>query len=393
MYVSRLQLTNFRNYRHLDLHLPPGAVFLFGDNAQGKTNLLEAIYLLATTRSPRAESDAELINRRAVAEGEAVARLVAEGERRDGSVKVEMAIALDAAVGGRITSKRLRVNGVPRRAADLVGQIGAVLFSAQDIDIITGPPLLRRRYLDILLYQVDRSYLAARQHYTRVLAQRNHLLRRIKDGHAQAAELAFWDGELAKYGSQIMQARARAVAELAQETATAHHALSAGREMLSLVYRPHLDEEPLQDIAALSQGDLAARFNERLKGSLNRELAAGATVIGPHRDDVQILLDGEPASAYASRGQQRTAALSLRLAEARYLHVHSDEEPVLLLDDVLSELDSRRRSQIMAMAGQYQQVIMTATEPDVIGCMPPGATCFRVTGGRVEPWDDSYHSQ
>lgn len=391
MYVSRLQLTNFRNYRHLDLHLPLGAVFLFGDNAQGKTNLLEAIYLLATTRSPRAESDAELINRRAVAEGEAVARLVAEGERRDGPVKVEIAIALDAAAGGRITNKRLRVNGVPRRAADLVGQIGAVLFSAQDIEIITGPPLLRRRYLDILLYQVDRGYLTARQHYTRVLAQRNHLLRRIKDGHAQAAELTFWDGELAKYGSQIVQARARAVAELAQETATAHHALSAGRETLSLVYRPHLDEEPPQDIAALSQGDLAARFSELLKGSLRRELAAGATVIGPHRDDVHILLDGEPASAYASRGQQRTAALSLRLAEARYLHVHSGEEPVLLLDDVLSELDSRRRSQIMAMAGQYQQVIMTATEPDAIGCKPPGATCFRVTGGRVESWDDSYH--
>ena len=236
MLIRRLELTNFRNYRSLDIDLPPGLVLLIGENAQGKSNLLEALYLLSTTRSTRASVEAELINWSAGEDGSAVARVLATAERgpgraRGAPLQVEAAIAAASpGVEGGRAGKRLRVNGVPRRASDVVGQIPAVLFTTHDMDLVSGPPSLRRRYLDITLSQVDHNYLRALQRYNRILLQRNALLRRIQAGEAEPGQLAFWDDELSTHGAYLVSSRARAVAALAELAGDAHRSLSDGRE-------------------------------------------------------------------------------------------------------------------------------------------------------------------
>ena len=244
MYIEQLSLREFRNYRRLELTLPRGLLLFVGGNAQGKSNLLEAIYLLATTRSVRAGSEGELVNWDAAREAPAVARLVGTARRRDRSVQVEVAITSRPtnpdARGGPLSrlpaSKRLRVNGVARRASDTVGQMTAVLFTTHDIDLVGGAPSVRRRYLDITLSQVDPAYLRALQRYGKVVLQRNALLRRIQEGAATFDQLSFWDEEMAREGGYIAGTRGRAVAALSPLARETHLALSGGEEELSLIY-------------------------------------------------------------------------------------------------------------------------------------------------------------
>ena len=402
MRVCSLSLTNFRNYRHLELSLPGGALLFVGENAQGKSNLLEALYLLATTRSVRATTDGELIHQGA-GEGEPpVARLAASVERRSGPVELEIAIVGQtrgvpgAPAGGQgspgrgpAALKRLRVNGVVRRASDVVGQLAAVLFTSQDIDLVGGPPVLRRRFLDITLSQIDRDYLRALQRYQRTMTQRNALLRRLQEGAAHPDELAFWDGEQAKEGGRIVAERARAVLELAALAAEAHRALTEGQEELTLAYKPQLGSD-WDGARAASAGvdELSAAFLEALAANRRRDVAAGVSLLGPHRDDLLFVLDGQPAAAFASRGQQRTAALALRLAEARFLLARSGEHPVLLLDDVLSELDEKRRRCVQGVAGDFDQVLITSTEADSFDRQYRSrAAVYCVRDGRIEASD------
>ncbi len=402
MRVRSLSLTNFRNYRHLELSLPGGALLFVGENAQGKSNLLEALYLLATTRSVRATSDGELIHQGAV-EGEApVARLAASVERRSGTVELEIAIVgqtrgvAAASAGGQGASarapaalKRLRVNKAVRRASDMVGQLAAVIFTSQDIEVVGGPPVLRRRFLDITLSQIDREYLRALQRYQRTMTQRNALLRRLQEGAAHPDELAFWDGEQAKEGGRIVAGRASAVVELASLAAEAHRALTDGREELALTYQPQLGSGWDGARAASAGADeLSAALVEALAANRRRDVAAGVSLLGPHRDDLLFLLDGQPAAAFASRGQQRTAALALRLAEARFLLARSGERPVLLLDDVLSELDEKRRRCVEGAADGFDQVLITSTEADSLDRQSwSQAPVYRVQDGRIEALD------
>lgn len=389
MRILSLQLVNFRNYRRLDFTLPAGAVVILGGNAQGKSNLLEAIYLLCTGRSLRAATDAELILRQAVAEVLPAARLMAVAERRRGPVRVEMIIAGYGGGQGRaVGGKRVRIDGVPRRLSELVGQIQGVLFTADDLDLVTGPPALRRRYLDITISQVDRPYLGALQRYLKVLAQRNHLLRQMRDGAGRGTEMAFWNRELVATGSYIVRERARTVTALNQEAQGAHLRLTEGQEQLVLAYRPQLGGTLRdEDVASASLEELAAAYGSALEAAAAREVAAGASLIGPHRDDLAFLLDGVAAAAYASRAQQRTLALSLRLAEAAYLQGQSGDSPVLLLDDVLSELDRHRRRAVMETLAEYQQVLITGTEADRFSqAFLDQAAVFTVTAGQLEPW-------
>jgi DNA replication and repair protein RecF len=402
MHVRSLSLTNFRNYRHLELSLPGGALLFVGENAQGKSNLLEALYLLATTRSVRATTDSELIHQ-GIGEGEQpVARLVASVERRSGPVELEIAIvgqtrgvAAERASGqgapgrGPAALKRLRVNGVVRRASDMVGQLAAVLFTSQDIDLVGGPPVLRRRFLDITLSQIDREYLRALQRYQKTMTQRNALLRRLQEGAAHPDELAFWDGEQAKEGGHIVAERASAVVELASLAAEAHGALTEGEEELTLTYQPQLGSGWDSARAASAGADeLSAGLLEALAANRRRDVAAGVSLLGPHRDDLLFVLDGQPAAAFASRGQQRTAALALRLAEARFLLARSGERPVLLLDDVLSELDEKRRRCVQGAADGFDQVLITSTEADSFDRQPwAQAAVYCVKGGRIEVID------
>ncbi|KAA0238750.1 DNA replication/repair protein RecF [bacterium] len=363
VFISELQITNYRNYVRAGISLDRGLNLFVGDNAQGKSNLLEAIYLLSTLRSSRASSDADLVRRDIIGSEFPVARLECQVDRSAGNLHLEVAIVGRTTDASHRAGKRVRVNGVPRRASDAVGQLCAVLFSTLDIEIVAGPPLLRRRYLDMMISQVDRGYLRAMQRYAKVLQQRNSLLKRVQAREASAGELNFWDQELAHAGGIIMKARADALGSLVPEAAHQMQRLSDGQESLHLTYRPSLgglDDSSLP----IDETEWIARMLKALTVLRGREIGAGATIIGPHRDDVTIEIDGMPADAYASRAQQRIAALSLRLAEASYLRNVLGDDPVVLLDDVLSELDARRRKGVLEFFDNFQQTIVTTAEPD-----------------------------
>jgi len=396
MRIRHLHLADYRNFPRLDLALPDGPAIIVGANAQGKSNLLEAIHMLATMRSPRTTSDIELIRRQAdPVAGPPVGRLVADVEAQAGPLRLEMAVVGRASqalsLAGKQSlpahaSKTVRLNGLARRLSEAVGRLAAVLFTAHDMDMVVGPPSLRRRYLDIAISQVEGVYLRGLQRYAKVLLQRNHLLKRLQDGSARREELRFWDEQLVQEGSAIVGARALAVSNLAPMAAAAHADLSDGREQLSLVYQPHLGSAvDGQQAASLARQELADAFAQELARWSEREVRAGTTILGPHRDDLLVELDGVSAAAFASRAQQRTIALALRLSEARFLRERRGDSPVLLLDDVLSELDARRRAAVLAAVAGYEQVIITATDldrfsPDFLA----RAALFRVAAGSVE---------
>jgi DNA replication and repair protein RecF len=258
-------------------------------------------------------------------------------------------------------SKRLKLNGVARRASDVIGQIAAVMFTAADIDLITGPPAGRRRYLDIMISQTDPLYVRALQRYARILLQRNHLLRRIDEGQARAEELGFWDTELAREGARIMHIRRGTVQAAGVSAAEFHRRLSEGREELRIAYAP---QTPLAEDEPLTVEAIESRLHAALARQRRREIATGATSVGPHRDDLRFELDGVPLGDFGSRAQQRTAALSLRLAEMAFLDAADKDPPLLLLDDILSELDDARRRAVLSLLHDVEQVFVTTAEPE-----------------------------
>jgi DNA replication and repair protein RecF len=275
--------------------------------------------------------------------------------------------------------KQIRVSRARRTAAELVGTMGAVLFSADDIELVYGSPAQRRRYLDILISQSDPLYIKALQRYQRVVQQRNQLLRLLREGRAGDAELSFWDQELVREGAWITGQRQEAIRVLSRLCAQHHQDLSGSEAEFHLEYRPIV---PQGD----SPQDTESRFLEALAAFRQRELATATTVVGPHRDDFKLLLNGLDMSAFASRGEARTLALALRLAEAAYLALARDDEPVVLLDDVLSEMDASRRRRVLEKITRYQQALITTTDLELVqGFLGSSATYFRVSEGQVIP--------
>ena len=388
--LSRLVLTNFRNFIGLDLYLPPGVVVFYGSNAQGKTTLLEAVYLLAIARSFRAENEREVVNFGAATSGEQAlvgGVLDKSGERV--SVYVGYACTptnLPSAESVGTTSglgysvrKEIRVNRVRRTAADLVGTVGAVLFNAEDIDLVQGAPAGRRRYLDILISQGNPLYLKALQRYSQVIRQRNRLLRLLREGRAANDELEFWDEQLVKEGAWLSSQRAQAIGLLAELCAEHHSNLSSPGEKLDLQSQPSVSGTgELEEVEARFRGALAAQRG--------RELATGSTAVGPHRDDFKLLVDGVDMGTFASRGQARTLALTLRLAEASYLSQVRQDEPIVLLDDVLSEMDEERRTRVLEKVRSYGQSLITTTDLEPVQrFFGNEAAYFRVESGTVAP--------
>ena len=391
IYISHISLTNFRNYARLELDLQPGMILFEGENGAGKSNLLEAMYLLAVARSPRASTERELV-RRSNGEGEFYTQVAANVERQDDSVNLQINFrsvsappaGASTATAPRVMSaqKYFRVNGAPRRASTLIGHLNAVMFSADDLEIVYGAPSVRRRYLNILISQTDREYLGAIQRYERVLRQRNHLLRQIRDGSARINELAFWDDELVKEGICIVAQRLAAVRLLSEGANPMYARLSGGSETLAVSYQPNV---ALPDGADVSRDSIAELMGAKLKEQRRQELARGITVTGPHRDDLALTLDGMEAAAFASRGQTRTAVLALKLAEAEYLKRRRGQEPVILLDDVLSELDAARREQVLGHAAQYHQALITTADREAIAPqLRSGTARFRVCSSKVQ---------
>lgn len=383
MYIFDLQLTNYRNYVRSSVKLEKGLNLFVGDNAQGKSNLLEAVYLLSTLRSSRASHDGDLVRHDILGSEFPVARLSAEVERSAGNLQLELAIVGRTTDPTHRAGKRVRVNGVARKASDAVGQLCAVLFTTLDIEVVAGPPLMRRRYLDMMISQVDRGYLRAMQKYQKVLQQRNSLLKRVQAREANAHELNFWDQELAHAGGLIFWARADALGHIVPQACQQMERLSDGLEQLQLTYRPSLGGLDEHD-APIDDSEWTARMLKALQNLRNREIGAGATLVGPHRDDVQIEIDGMPADSFASRAQQRTAALSMRLAEASYLRRALGDDPVVLLDDVLSELDARRRKGVLEYIDTFQQTLVTTADADRLrDIMTKAASRFVVSAGTV----------
>ncbi len=401
MYLSHLSLTNFRNIRELELDLPPNPIVLVGANAQGKTSILESIYLLAVARSFRTENDREVINWEAVDET-AHAMVAGIVERKAGRERVtvgyqcvpseragqagQVGQGRDAAFSVR---KQATVGRVRRRASELIGLVNAVLFNANDLQLVYGAPSGRRRYLDILLSQANPAYLRSLQRYQRVIQQRNQLLRMLQDRRAGDDELAFWNEELVKEGANILTHRLRALVSLKEFAASTHAELSDDRP-LSLVYKSTLPADDIDWQGGSDQEQQHAAMQERfaaaLQSSRAREIATGSTVVGPHRDDLRLLAGEVDMGTYASRGQARTVALALRLAEASYLSKLRGDGPIVLLDDVLSELDGRRRAQVLRRASSYEQVLITTTDLEPLGEeFLRSATCFQVAAGQVTP--------
>jgi len=356
--LRRLQLKNHRNYAQLDLAPGPGLNVFIGANGQGKTNLLEAVAMLALSASPRARRESELVG--PVGPGSRI-----EAEVETGTSRREIAITLT--VEDDRTRRVIEVDGARRRAVDLPGQFRVALFWPDDLGLVKAGPDLRRRFLNQMLVQVEPGHARALAGLRRVLEQRNSLLKQIAAGEGGEDMLDAWNQELVRVSGEITAARAKAVQQLAPEAARCHAEIASG-EQLEIRY-----EGPPENLA------------EAVNNSLTEDLRRGATSVGPHRDDLVVLLDGREARSYGSQGQQRTAVVSLKLAEAGLIHARTGERPALLLDDVLSELDSERRAALLGEVAAGGQVIITSVEagpfpPDLIA----GAMVWTVAEGRIQ---------
>ncbi|MEP7360131.1 MAG: DNA replication/repair protein RecF [Chloroflexota bacterium] len=370
MRVDQLSLAGFRSYSAITAEFPAGPQVVVGDNATGKTNLLESLVVLGTGRSHRAGADGEL-----VAWGAEFARLEASvtGSART-STKIEVVIALGASGGGR---KRVLVNGVARRPTALSAALPVVLFAPEDMLLISGGPALRRTALDTLVAQTLPAAGATQSTYMRAITQRNNLLRSIRDGSAAPDELRFWDQVVIDDGAKIVDWRRDTMARLAGPVAAAHAEIAPNEEPLMLRYATNA--EPVGNETT------ADALRRRLTETADKEQWNGATLIGPHRDDVIFASNQRDLAGFASRGQQRTAILAFKLAQLDLLRSVLGEPPLLLLDDVFSELDPGRRAHLVRRIGELPQAFVTTTTTDDLDPqLVAAATVWEVTPGKLE---------
>lgn len=373
MHLLELRLSNFRNYESLHLEPDAGLNLITGENAQGKTNLLEAIYLLATGRALRASKDDELI--RWGAEEAAIQAHI----HREQSLDVHVEITLS-----RNQPRMVKVDGQTYRAATALGQFNVVLFSAMDLEVVRGQPADRRRYLDVEISMLSPAYARALAGYRRALEQRNRLLKSIREGGGAITPstidlLEAWDEQLVRYGSSVIVARERFVCALRPLARAAHTELSEGREQLDIHYAPAIEE------AQGEREQVAERFRLQLQKMRDEELRRGTTLVGPQRDDLLLFVDGKEVRTYASQGQQRTVMLSLKRAEFELTLQERQEPPIVLLDDVMSDLDDLRRAQLLRMTLRGAQAFITATSAETFPQeILSIARMYRVENGRLE---------
>ena len=374
MFLANVSLFDFRNYAELDLGLERSATVFVGGNAQGKTNLLEAVALTALTRSPRTQQAAELVRF-----GQPAARVTCGVQTDTGRDALEVRIMVSPNESGARASRRFTVNGIHRRSSDMIGALRVVLFWPDDLQLIKGSGEGRRRFLNTLLSQIDAGHAVELNRYAHLLEQRNALLRAIREGRQSTDGLEYWTTALAESGAAIMVERQRRLLELQPIAAAYHRELSDDRERLELRYRPagaRIGEAPHE---LVSQQLKAAMMDAR-----DEEIGRGQTAVGPQRDDVDVWLEDHEARLFASQGQQRSAVLSLKLAELQYLADITGEQPVLLLDDVMSELDPARRERLLAALQPGPQALITAADlNDLPRSILERAAVFRVERGTI----------
>lgn len=350
-------MTNYRNYEALAVDFGPGTNLLFGDNGQGKTNLLEAVYVCATTASHRGRKEKEMI---AFDKEEAHIRLWVE--KRGVDTRLDFHISRDK-------GKSAAVDGVPLgRVADILGHLHVVFFSPEDLQIIKRDPEERRRFLNLEMCQLSPAYTADLMEYKKLLHNRNIILKDIREKEAERSLLNIYDEKLAEAGERIMAARGEFLAELEEIIHLVHYALTGGKEELSLQYQ---SGAPTQQMA------------EKLFMCRDRDLALGSTSVGPHRDEIVFYINGRGLKQFGSQGQQRTAALALKLGEIEMVRRKTGESPVLLLDDVLSELDSGRQEKLLGSLEDMQTILTcTGLEDWVKGSLSVGKK-WRVKQGTL----------
>lgn len=331
MIIKSIELKNFRNYEELNLNLDGGTNILYGDNAQGKTNILESIYVSGTTKSHKGSRDKEMIR---FGENEAHIRTMVEKNQM--SYQIDMHLKKNR-------SKGIAINGVPiRKASELFGVLNMVFFSPEDLNIIKNSPSERRRFLDSEICQLDKIYLSDLTKYNKVLNQRNKLLKDMVFHPDLENTLSVWDMQLISYGRRIISRRRRFVEELNEIVRGIHESISGGREQLTLTYEPDIEE---------------AFFEDELNRAKEKDRKYCSTYVGPHRDDISFFIGDIDIRKFGSQGQQRTSALSLKLSEIELVKRCIHDTPVLLLDDVLSELDSNRQNYLLNSIHDIQTVI------------------------------------
>ena len=397
MHLQHLSLTNFRNFARLDTDLPRNVLLLVGDNAQGKTSLLEAIYYMASFTSFETHTDRQLVNFVEAKNSLAVTRIVGDYERGGRRHHLEVRLILEpTGINGQRLRKEALLDGVKRPLNEVVGHFNAVIFLPQMSQIIEGGPHDRRRYLNLALAQAVPAYASVLSDYNQALTQRNALLKTLGESGGDVRQLDTWDETLARLGAQVLAWRIEAVQQLERPAARIHHELTHGREVLRISYQPAYDPLPNPegqigmkltteiDRSSLKLDEIRAGFLARLKQVRSEEIARGMTVVGPHRDELRFLGNGIDLGDYGSRGQVRTALLALKLAEVSWMKERTGEWPVILLDEVMSELDLQRRADLLNYTGEGEQVLFTATDAKMF---PPEfverAEVWRVENGTI----------
>lgn len=400
MYLRRLSLTNFRNFTRLDLDFPQRAVLLTGANAQGKTSILEAVYFLAAFTSFQTHADRQLINFHEAKKKElAVTRLVAEYQRGRSKHRIEARLILEpvGVLNGQRLRKEVLFDGVKKPINEVIGHFNAVIFAPQMSQIIEGAPEDRRRYLNLALAQSVPAYARVLGEYNQALTQRNALLKALSENGGNRDQLEAWDDALCRLGSQIILWRISAVQRIERLASRVHHELTHGTEILRLAYQPAFDPLPkpngqmglrlntVVDRSRLELDEIQDGFRARLRELRSEELARGVTTIGPHRDELHFLANDIDLGDYGSRGQIRTALLSLKLAEANWMKERSGEWPVILLDEAMAELDPQRRADLLKYVDESEQVLFTTTD---LNLFAPGfvaqAEVWKVENGKVK---------
>lgn len=357
MIIKSLELADYRNYDSLVMEFDRGTNILYGDNAQGKTNILEAIYVSATTKSHKGSKDREIVN---FDREEAHIRTYLE---KDGvETRVDMHLRKSGSKGIAIDGQKIK------KAADLLGLCNVVFFSPEDLGIIKNGPAERRRFVDMELCQLDSVYLYNLNNYNKIVNQRNKLLKDLYLNPGLRETLAVWDMQLSEYGSRIIRRRREFAQQLNDIIFDIHKRLSGGREELRIQYEP--DTEPEE-------------FEEKLKKNQERDIRLKTTSTGPHRDDFAFLTGDVDIRRFGSQGQQRTAALSLKLSEIELVKKVTGDTPVLLLDDVLSELDSSRQNYLLNSIGDIQTIISCTGLEEFVSNRFTVNRVFQVNAGSV----------
>ncbi|HJR81935.1 MAG TPA: DNA replication/repair protein RecF [Anaerolineales bacterium] len=400
MFLKHLSLTNFRNFTRLDVDFPRKVVLLVGDNAQGKTSLLEAVYFLAAFTSFQTHVDRQVINfHEAKKDGLTVTRLVAEYQRSKSKHRLELRLILEpvGVLAGRRLRKEILLDGVKKPAGEVIGHFNAVIFAPQMSQIMEGAPEDRRRYLNLALAQSTPAYARVLSEYNQALTQRNALLKSLGERGASADQLEVWDEALTRLGAQIILWRIEAIQQIERLAARVHYELTHGAETLRLSYEPAFDPLPkpngqlglkmdtVLDRSRLDLDEIRNGFRARLAALRGEEIARGVTTIGPHRDEIRFLANDIDLGNYGSRGQVRTMLLALKLAEVNWMKDRTGEWPVILLDEVMAELDLQRRADLLKYVGETEQVLFTTIDlnpftPDFL----EKADVWRVRAGSVE---------